>query len=188
MKASLSLNCRSVCREYAVIIKSLAAASHVLLIPKQTQSCFPTLAITEVFCFLLLNGLTVLLHSSTSNRIIHIYHVWAFHSVIEVILFSYGIKYTKLHSHLSCRHYNLSLCSSSVEGQTSSSEFLYHIQKAKTKHQSLQSSLELLPHRAYSCLSSDFVLNELSCVLFRPLLIAVILACRISISFSLCNY
>lgn len=74
------------CREYAVIIESLAAAPHVLLIPKQTLSCFPTLASTEVFCFLLSNGLTVLLHSSTSNRTIHIYHVWAFHSIIEVIL------------------------------------------------------------------------------------------------------
>lgn len=98
-------NRRSACREYAVIIESLAAAPHVLLIPKQSLSCFPTVAITEVFWFLLLNGLTVLLHSSSSHRTIHIYHVWAFHSIIEVILFSYCIKYTKLHFHPSCQHY-----------------------------------------------------------------------------------
>lgn len=61
---------KSECRESAFIIVSLAAAAHVLLIPNQSQSCFPTVAVAEV--------LWVLLYSSKSNRTIHVYHVWVF--------------------------------------------------------------------------------------------------------------
>lgn len=43
-------------RENAFIIVSLAAATHVLLIPNRSHSCVPAVAFTEVLWLLLLNG------------------------------------------------------------------------------------------------------------------------------------
>lgn len=195
---------------------SLAAATHVLLIPNQGHSYCPTVASAEVLWALPLNGRAIQATQCRSTRscFLFFYHIdYLFLPMIKqsrlqswscwrlnnegTMCFEHSLQNTQSHTLLVftlMREMLLHVCR--VHTETGQCELLFFCcRKSRLKKNKV---CEVLSNsfctETYICLTlfqarlacKPFLSQR--CVLFRPPLIAVFLACRISLSLSLCNY